>query len=46
MAAGQAMMIRKPLDLPPDVARGSVDAITDYFAEEIQPSAMRSQPIS
>jgi hypothetical protein len=28
------MMIRKPLDLPPDLARGFVVAMSDYFAEE------------
>jgi hypothetical protein len=27
-------MIRKPLDLPPKVARGFVDAMNDYFAED------------
>lgn len=28
------MVIRKPLDLPPDVARGFVNAMRDYFNEE------------
>ena len=28
------MVIRKPLDLPPAVARGFVSAMKDYFAEE------------
>lgn len=27
-------MKRKPLDLPPQVARGFVNAMKDYFAEE------------
>jgi hypothetical protein len=27
-------MIRKVVDLPPEVARGFVDAMNDYFAEE------------
>jgi hypothetical protein len=28
------MMIRKPIELPPAIASGFVDAMTDYFAEE------------
>jgi hypothetical protein len=28
------MMIHKPLDLPPAVARAFVDATNDYFAED------------
>jgi hypothetical protein len=28
------MIVRKPRDLPPEVARAFVDAMTDYFAED------------
>ena len=34
LSRGQALMIRKPLDLPPAVARAFVDDMRAYFAEE------------
>jgi len=34
LSRGQAMMIRKRIELPPAITRGFVDAMTDYFAEE------------
>jgi hypothetical protein len=34
LSRGQALMIRKSLDLPPAVARAFVDDVRAYFAEE------------
>ena len=41
LSRGLAMVIRKPLDLPPAVAKAFVKDMHAYFAEETGTSGMR-----